>query len=288
MNEAIRRMLAKYDLKTTSAAEHALVEIMQQIVLLGLWRGKFFEQAAFYGGTALRILHGLDRFSEDLDFELRRSDPDFVLDPYLPFVRNELLAFGFEVKIETRKKNVDSAVESAFLKAETLELLIKIGSTHKTQKGKLTQIKFEVDTNPPYLAATEALPVLDPISFNVLTLTPPELFAGKMHAVLCRHWKGRVKGRDWYDMVFYVARGTPLNLAHLKAKMVQSGHIPAGDTLNLARFRQLLNDRISNLDITKAKDDVRPFLRDASALDAWSPSFFTQIGARIAIQIGDT
>jgi predicted nucleotidyltransferase component of viral defense system len=281
MNEAIKQMLSRYSLDAAESTHNALVEIMQQIALLGLWRGKFFEHAGFYGGTALRILYGLDRFSEDMDFALRRADPAFTLEPYLQFVVRELKAFDFDVDVKHRVKNVETAVDSAFFKANTQQHFVKVGTRHKTQKDRLIEIKFEVDTDPPYEAETEARFVLDPTSFSVLTFTPKELFAGKMHAVLCRQWRGRVKGRDWYDMLWYIARGTPLNLSHLEAKMRQSKHLSDSEPLTPDRFRDILRARIEGLDVRKAASDVRPFLRDATSLEVWSHDFFRQVCEQI-------
>ena len=139
MNEAIQQMLATYACKTREDYENALREILQQLALLGLWRAKFFEHAAFYGGTALRILYGLDRYSEDLDFSLLKPDKTFSLDNYGASLRRELSSFGFEVSFEIRRKSPESAIKSAFLKADTLEQLISV----KTGAGLARQMGTE-------------------------------------------------------------------------------------------------------------------------------------------------
>ncbi|MFH1830554.1 MAG: nucleotidyl transferase AbiEii/AbiGii toxin family protein, partial [Pseudomonadota bacterium] len=202
MHEAIVRMLSRYPSRSTEDTVRALREILQEVALLGLWRSKFFEKAAFYGGTALRIFHGLDRFSEDLDFSLLKPMPSFDLGSYGDALQTEVRAFGFDIKVTSKKKIKESAVQSAFMKADTLKhlLIIKplmknIAAVPRNQKIK---IKIEVDTDPPPGFETETQFALQPISFSVRTYALPDLFAGKMHAILCRRWKSRVKGRDWY------------------------------------------------------------------------------------------
>jgi len=228
MHDAVAKMLAKYECKSVGDYTHALREMMQDIALLGLWRSKFFEKAAFYGGTALRILYGLDRFSEDLDFSLLAPMRGFDIDRYSLALEKELRAFGFDVRVEKRNKLVSTAVQSAFLKTDSYhELLRKMTDAsiaRAVPRGKVLKIKLEVDTDPPPGFFTESKYLLQPIPFAVRTYTLPDLFAGKMHAILCRKWKNRVKGRDWYDLVWYAANHPQLHLAHLEQRMRQSGH----------------------------------------------------------------
>src|SRR3989344_6607710 len=119
MQDAIQKMLKKYDCKNEIEYQNALKEIIQEITLLGLWRAKFFEYAAFYGGTALRILYQLDRFSEDLDFSLLQANQNFSLTPYFSFIKQELQSYGFQIAVESIDKENKSNVDSAFLKADT-------------------------------------------------------------------------------------------------------------------------------------------------------------------------
>jgi len=284
MNPAITSMLERYPRDSAAAAINALREILQEIALCGLWRARFFEHAALYGGTALRILYGLDRFSEDLDFSLLEPRSRFDLAPYCSSVEEELAAWGFSTTVEVKAKTVRRAVESAFLKANTRELLLTIDAsaaasiTHGRQQ---LRIRFEVDTDPPPGFTTETRFLLQPIPFSVRAYDLPSLFAGKMHAVLCRAWKSRVKGRDWYDLVWYVARDTPLDLGHLEARMRQSGHLEGSDPLNEQSFRELLRRRIESVDLTRAAEDVRRFLAHPSAVDVWSSEFFADVARRI-------
>ena len=216
MNEAIVRMLDRYQCRRVEDYVRALREILQEVALLGLWRSKFFEKAAFYGGTALRILYGMDRFSEDLDFSLLKPISDFDLSRYLGALEREIRSFGFEVSVTKREKTAESPVQSAFLKADTLKHLLVIETAEEVARqiprGQVMKIKIEVDTDPPPGFDTENKFLLHPIPFSVRAFVLPDLFAGKMHAVLCRQWKSRVKGRDWYDLVWYAAYHPQLHL----------------------------------------------------------------------------
>ncbi len=285
MQDAVKKMLARYDCQSTAEYTNALQEILQEIVLLGLWRSKFFEHAAFYGGTALRILYGLNRFSEDLDFSLLRSNKNFQLLKYLVALEKELSAFGFQVTVEQKNKSWSSAVQSAFLKTETAGALLVItsdeGLSYGIPAGKLLKIKLELDTEPPPGFNTETKYLLRPVSFGVRTYALPDLFAGKLHAILCRQWKNRVKGRDWYDLVWYVANYPQVHLAHLEERMRQSGHWQQKGTLGKGELADLLSDAIGALDVEQAKKDVIPFIKDRSTLDVWSRDFFQNIYSRI-------
>lgn len=288
MHEAIRQMLAKYDCERVEDYGNALREILQEVALLGLWRAKFFDKAAFYGGTALRILYGLDRFSEDLEFSLLRPMSDFSLERYSDALEGELAAFGFEVRVELKNKAVASAVQSAFLKADTANELLVIQPGEEIVRqipaGKQVRIKIEVDTAPPPGFATENRFLLLPVPFGVRTYSLPDLFAGKMHAVLCRKWKNRVKGRDWYDLVWYCAHHPQLNLAHLEQRMRQSGHWTDGEALDRDGFKELLAAKISGLDVRQAREEVAPFVKDPVALEIWSREFFWAVAERINVQ----
>lgn len=288
MTPAITSMLAVYKCKTEQDYVNALKEIMQEIVLLGLSRAKFFDRAAFYGGTALRIIYKLDRFSEDLDFSLLKPRANFKLGPYLGAVEAELDAMGFNVSVEEKKKAGESPVESAFIKAGTKEHLIKIevpaALSEQVQHNNATlKIKLEVDTDPPGNFMTEAKTLLLPIPFTVNTYQLPDLFAGKVHAILERDYKTRVKGRDFYDLVWYIARGTPLGLGHLRERLKQSGKWSGGngwDTisqLSEAGLISLLRKKFAEVDFDLARKDVSPFIKDQSALSQWSTAFFTEL-----------
>jgi len=291
---AIAKMLEHYALSSKEDNVDALREILQEIVLLGLYEGGFFKEAAFYGGTALRILHGLPRFSEDLDFSLLKENPSFDLRLYEKSVRETLASFGFDVSIEMKEKTTDSAVQSAFLKGNTMEQLLSINAPknilQSIHKDQIIKIKFEVDTEPPLHFQTHSVLRLVPRPCSITAMTLPSLFAGKMHALLCRAWGTRPKGRDWYDLVWYIAHKTPLDLQHLQARLDQSckwleaqkQDLP--DHLTKESLVELLYKRIEQLDIAKAKNDVRPFIKEIAELELWSEAFFKQIVHDIAIE----
>ena len=283
MNPAIETMLARYSLASNEDKLRALREILQETALLGLWRGKFFEHAAFYGGTALRVLYGLDRFSEDLDFSLLKPAPGFRLEPYCGFIKDELKAFGFKADIEVKKKAAGGQVKSAFLKADTLEQLLVIGMEGESGLP-LTKIKIEIDTDPPPLFKIESRVLLNPIPFNVKVFAPSSMFAGKMHALLCRGWKARVKGRDWYDFVWFVGRRTPVNLRHLEQRMRQSGDWDKDGPLTEAAFRDVLGRHIASVNMAQAKDDVSRFLAAPDSVALWSKEFFMDVAGRVVTE----
>ena len=286
---AIRKMLEKYDLSTQERTYEALREILQEIVLLGLSRGGFFDHALFYGGTALRILYGLDRFSEDLDFSLIEPDPNFDLSVYEDVVIETLQSFGFDVSIQM--KHNDSTIKSAFLKGNTSQHLLNISApqdiVERFGQGRLVKIKFEVDTQPPLDFRSEKKTLLVPSPFMINTMTLPSLFAGKMHAILCRNWTSRPKGRDWYDLVWYIANGTELDITHLSARLMQNcnwmeeQNIAVPEEIDEEFVRGVLKKRIRDLNIDAAKRDVEAFIRDDRALDLWSHEFFESIISQI-------
>lgn len=278
MTATIESLLENYNPKTKSEYENAIHEIMQEIALLGLWRSKFFEHAAFYGGTSLRILYGLNRFSEDLDFSLLKPDRDFNLIPFLKAVEEELEISGLVVSVETKIKHPEETIRSAFLKAGTLETFIRIGLDDAlkkhTQSNEVIKIKLEVDIDPPSHFSTEIRYLVKPIPFSVRTYTPEDLFAGKMHALLCRPYKVRVKGRDWYDLVWYIAKGFRLHLIHLEMRMRQSGHYISDRPMTQGIFTDLFYEKILKLNVEAAKEDIRRFIKDPREIDGWSKDFF--------------
>lgn len=287
MNDVISRMIERYECRKVEDYVRALREIMQEIALLGLWRSKFFEKAAFYGGTALRILYGMDRFSEDLDFSLLKPMPDLDISRYISSIEREMRSFGFEANVSMREKKTKSPVQSVFLKAHTLKHLLIIKTAEEIARqippGQVTKIKIEVDTDPPPGFETENKFVLQPVPFSVRSLVLADLFAGKMHAVLCRQWKSRVKGRDWYDLVWYAANHPELHLKHLEHRMIQSGHLKGREHLTEEKFFLLMSKAINKLDINQARREVEPFVKKPEALEVWSKEFFRDIVKRIVL-----
>jgi len=285
MQEAVLRMLDRYTINTADEGVRALREILQECALLGLWRAKFFEHAAFYGGSALRIVHGLDRFSEDLDFTLLKTNNDFDLGRFTTSLQQELRTLGFDVQIDLRRKAVLPPVQSAFLKANTRALLVVIRMRSEMvahiPTNQTLKIKLEIDSDPPLGFATEPGYLLLPIPFAVRICTLPDLFAGKMHAVLFRRWINRVKGRDWYDFVWFVGHHPELHLSHLEQRMRQTKHWAGETPLSQESFLKLLGGAIDRLDVDQARREVKPFLKNLETVHIWSREFFHEIGNRI-------
>src|SRR5260221_1489081 len=281
----IKEWIAEYKPRNTEEASQALREIMQEIALAGLSRGAFFEKAAFYGGTALRIFHGLDRFSEDLDFSLLEVNPKFTLDPFFPAIEAEFDALGLKVSIREKKKTLVNKIDSAFLKSDTVwrELVLEgtIPQNGLDQKPSVT-IKLEVDREPPLGFETEDNLLIKPVSFYVKCFTLPHLFAGKMHALLFRKWKENVKGRDWYDMEWYIKKGIPLDLNHFVLRSRDSGDWKE-DTITEKRFHDLLREKITTVNMDRVKADIRRFIANPARLDIWSPDYFLDLVKQLKI-----
>ena len=281
MDSIIDEMLKKYNTETLDEKKNAIKEIIQEIVLCGLSRANFFEKAAFYGGTALRIFYGLDRFSEDLDFSLKEKDENFDLASYFPVLEKEVNAFGLNLKVEEKKKSIDSDIKSAFLKGNTKEHLLLFYAnedfTSGVNRDEVLKVKFEIDTNPPGGAGYEHKYSLKPAPYEVTLYDLPSLFAGKVGAVLFRGWKNRIKGRDLYDYIFYLQKGAHINLNNLKQQLIQSKNWNKEDELTIDDVKGMLYKRFESIDFENAKEDVINFIKDKESLRIWSADFFKAI-----------
>ena len=273
-NEIYDSMLSRYDLTTEQNKRNAIFEVNQQVILAGLYSGGFFESAAFYGGTCLRIFHGLQRFSEDMDFSLLVQDDAFDFSNYFQPMVDTFALVGREVEIKKKDKKSFGKVESAFLKDNTDVYDVMF------QTDKSIKIKIEVDTCPPLNFKTEQKLLLQPHSFMTRCFTLPDLFAGKMHALVYRAWKNRVKGRDWYDFEWYVRHHVPLDFAHLAERCKQFNH----EDITLEQFKEKLKERLSTADMKQVKADVLPFVRNPKELDIWSNDYFVQLADMVRLE----
>lgn len=283
----IKEWIAEYNPQNTEEVLSALREIMQEVTLAGLSRTDFFEKAAFYGGTALRVFYGVDRFSEDLDFSLLESDSDFSLEPYFDAIIAEFKSIGMQVSIREKAKKEKTNIDSAFLKSETewkeliLENIVKqagIKSTNRTIK-----IKIEVDRRPPPGFTTENKLLTRPFSFYVNCFDRPSLFAGKMHALLFRKWNDRVKGRDWYDLEWYVKKGIPLDLRHFTLRAKDTGDWNK-DALTPDDVLELLRKKFKVVSFDRVKEDIIPFIKDDQVLEIWSEQYFNDLVDKLKFQ----
>lgn len=265
------QMMSRYEIRTENDRRNAIHEVMQEITLAGLYRSGFFEKAAFYGGTCLRIFHSMPRFSEDMDFSLVAKSGSFNLEDYFSGIITEFKALGRDVLIDKKKKTVSGNIESAFLKDNT-EIVNLSFQTERT-----IRIKIEVDIDPPSDFLTEQRLLLHPFSFMTRCFVLPDMFAGKMHALLFRNWKTRIKGRDWYDFEWYVRNQIPLGFNHLQVRSRQIN----GIDMSRNDFINQLKTRLSSTDIDLVKRDVIPFIRDKKELEIWSNDYFLQLAERI-------
>jgi len=279
----IKEWIQAYNPQNQQDVFDALREIMQEIALAGLERAGFFEKAAFYGGTALRILYGLDRYSEDLDFSLLEADPVFSLEHYFDAVVAEFAALGVTVRITEKKKSVQSNVDSAFLKSDTIwkelvleDILPELG----VGLFPHLKIKIEVDREPPMGFTTQEKLLIRPFSFYIKSFDLPSLFAGKMHALLFRKWKNRVKGRDWYDLEWYIKQQIPLDVGHFLCRANDSGDWQQA-SISPAQILTLLHEKIDTANFEHIKDDVIRFIKDASILTIWSRRYFHDLAEKL-------
>ena len=264
-------MVEAYNPQNATQKTNAQHQVMQQIVLAGLQKGGFFENAAFYGGTCLRIFHGLLRFSEDMDFTLVDKNSTIHLENYFQPIREVFALTGKDVVITKKEKLHFGRVESAFLKKDTAAYDIAF------QTEKTIKVKIELDTNPPLLFDTEQKLMMQPYSVMIRCLTLPDLFAGKMHALVFRNWKTRIKGRDWYDFEWYIRHNIPLHFAHLQERIREFN----GQEVTQEKFIHLLRDRLANANINQVKEDVLPFVNNPSELDIWSNDYFALLADRL-------
>ena len=273
-NEIYDNMLSAYGATTEQERRNAIFEVNQQVMLAGLYNGGFFDVAAFYGGTCLRIFHGLQRFSEDMDFSLLTPDDKFDFTKYFQPIIDEFAIVGREVEIKKKDKKGFGKVESAFLKDNTDVYDVSF------QTDKSIKIKIEVDIQPPLNFRTEQKLLLQPHSFMTRCFTLPDLFAGKMHALVYRGWKNRVKGRDWYDFEWYVRHNIPLDFAHLAERVRQFNNEEIGRETLMAQ----LKDRMASANINQVKNDVLPFVRNPKELDIWSNDYFVQLADMVKFE----
>lgn len=282
----IKEWIDEYDPQNEEEILSALREIMQEITLAALSRTDFFEKAAFYGGTALRIFYGLNRYSEDLDFSLLKPDSNFSIRPYFKAVLDEFKSLGLTVSIREKKKTEQTAIDSAFLKAETIWQEIVLEDIIKetgVRSNKTLKIKIEIDRQPPINFQTEEKLLLRPFSFYVKCFSKSSLFAGKMHALLFRKWKNRVKGRDWYDMEWYIQKGIPLDVNHFLTRAKDTKNWQE-DNISKEQIIELLDKKIESVSFSSIKEDVVRFIKNDEALDIWSPQYFKDLTSKMKFE----
>ncbi|MBN2299644.1 MAG: nucleotidyl transferase AbiEii/AbiGii toxin family protein [Acholeplasmataceae bacterium] len=283
----IQQMIDKYNPKTLEDKKNVIKEVLQEVILAGLSKTDFFTHAAFYGGTALRIFYGMDRFSEDLDFSLLTGNDTFDINKYFKPISDIVNSLGLSFEISKKDKLSHSNIDSAFIKGNTKETYITIfpnaaDSSQIIHNEKII-IKFEIDVNPPKYATTEIKYRLLPFPFQVRVYDKKSLFAGKIHAVIARSWKNRVKGRDLFDYIYYLSLDTEVNLKHLESRLKETKTINEDVVLTRKKLIEVLENRFDHIDFEMAKSDIRPFLKDQSSLEMWDIDFFKAITSTIKV-----
>lgn len=281
----IEELIKSYNPKTLNENKLILREIVQSIVLVGLSRGGFFKKASFYGGTALRIFHNLNRYSEDLDFTLNEKDETFNLSPYIESIKNVATSYGLDLDISIKKKSISTPIESAFAKLDTYQTFIDLKIDEKLSellnKNEVIKVKFEVDLNPSTGFSKEIKWIDIPEFARVIVLDEKSLFSGKIHALLCRNYKGNVKGRDYYDFLFYVSKGVSPNINYLKNKLVDSGVIKEDDIFNIEVLKKMLIDKFEKVDYNQVIKDASRFLINNEDLSYYSKELFIQMANKL-------
>ena len=281
----IEEIIKTYNPETINDNKAILREIVQSIVLVGLSRTDFFKKASFYGGTALRIFYDLNRYSEDLDFTLNNVDKHFSIAPFIESIKNVALSYGLELEISIKQKQISTPVESAFAKINTYQTFInlKMNSelTKLLHKDEVIKVKFEIDCEPALGFTTENKWIDMPEFAPVIVLDEASLFAGKLHAILCRNYKNTVKGRDYYDFLFYVRRGISPNLNYLRNKLINTGKINEKATFNIEVLKEMLIKRFEQVDFEQVKNDTERFIINNEDLSTYSKDLFVQMAKKI-------
>lgn len=281
MATTIEQIIKSYNPTTIDETKEIIREILQSLVLVGLSRGGFFTKASFYGGTALRIFYGLNRYSEDLDFTLNEIDHNFSIDPYINKIKEVALSYGLEIQIISKNKQIETPIESAFAKLNTYQTFISLKLNDRMasmlHKDEVIKVKFEIDSNPALGFTTESKWLDVPEFAPIIVLDEPSLFAGKLHAILCRNYKNTVKGRDYYDFLFYISKRVKPNLVYLKNKLIESGKIDENSKFNIEVLKDMLKVRFELVDFNQVKQEASRFVIKNEDLSFYSKELFVQM-----------
>ena len=274
----INEMINLFKPKTLNENKAALREILQSIVLIGLSRADFFKKASFYGGTALRIFYGLNRYSEDLDFTLNEKNDSFSLEPYIESIKTVALSYGMDLDINIKKKEIKSPVESSFAKLNAYQTFINLKLNDELasllHNDENIKVKFEIDLNPATGFNVEPKWIDMPEFANVIVLDESSLFAGKLHAIICRNYKNTVKGRDYYDFLFYIRKRVKPNLNYLRNKLIESGNIKENEKFDIDKLKEMLKNRFEVVDFKQVKIDAERFVFNNEDLSYYSKELF--------------
>jgi len=285
MSKAIDQFIKQYDPSTIEETKAALREVIQSIVLVGLSRAEFFKYASFYGGTALRLFYGLNRYSEDLDFTLDKTDECFKIDKFTNKIKEVALSYGLDLEMVTKNKKVESPIESAFAKLNTYQTFVSLKLDEKMKgilhKNEVIKVKFEVDCNPSLGFNAETKWIDVPEYAPIIVLDEPSLFSGKLHAILCRSYRNTVKGRDYYDLLFYISKRIKPNMPYLRNKLLETGKIKSNDKFDIPILKTMLKDKIESVNFEEVKKDAMRFVFNNEDLSFYSKDLFLQMVDKI-------
>ena len=283
MESKLQEMFLRKGAKTPLQIDMAVKEVLQELILSALSTTDFFGKAAFYGGTSLRIFHGLPRFSEDLDFMV--AEPVSIdFNDYIPEMKRQLSVLGIDVEVSEEERSNPDLV-AGMVKGNTKELYLYMYSeddlVRSIYKKELIRVKIEISTHYSDKAKKKIWMKNMPYPYSVTLFDLPTLFAGKIHAVLCRGWEGRVKGRDLYDFLFYANRGSTFNLGFLNDKFKMSGY--SERDLTHEEVIERLVERFSTLDYESARKDAMRFIRGKQiwSIDQWCPELFIEMAKEL-------
>ncbi len=275
IGDILRNRIKEYAPSNALEQENVLQELMQHYVLASLSRARFFSLAAFHGGTCLRILYGMNRFSEDLDFVLKKPDKTFEWEPYLERIKRDCAAEGIHFEVQDKTK-LEAAGRKAFLKTESIGQILNLELPYARSASKKIRIKLEVDTNPPDRAIFETRYITFPVTAPITSMNLGSGFGSKSHALLCREY---TKGRDWYDFLWYAARNIVPNYKLLANTLNQQGPW-AGRMLEVTAewYVNAIKKRIEEIDWRAAGNDIARFIKPAEqeSIECWSRELFIQ------------
>ena len=278
MNNVIEQLIQNYNPRNSEEVKNAIKEITQSIVLIGLSRSNFFSKASFYGGTALRIFYGLNRYSEDLDFTLNAVDESFLLAPYVQSIINVAKSYGIDLNVEVKCKKIEAPIEGTFEKLKTFQTFISFNIderlTSRLHKNEFIKVKFEVNCNPALGFDVESKWITEPELASVNVLDIESLFSGKLHAILCRKYKNTVKGRDFYDFIFYINKKIRPNLNYLKNKLIESNILDKDAVFTIDILKEMLVQRFNQIDFKQVRDDAQRFVMKNEDLSLYCKELF--------------
>lgn len=259
MIDLMEKRIAKYS--TYEEKFNSLREFCQLLTLKTLDELGGFKHIAFVGGTALRILYDLNRFSEDLDFCLIGKENYSFLD-LMTAIEKSLQLYNLDITIKSKER---TGVASAFIKFNSVLNDLNLSP----YKDKRLMIKFEVDQRPPREYHTQLSVINDEFLIGINHFDLASLFAGKLHAVLCSKY---TKGRDFYDLVWYLSKRVVPNFEFLNNAIMQTENEDRNITVE--NFANILQDKIATTNFDQVKSDVLPFLRDQSELRFFNKAYF--------------